>query len=70
MMEQHQPGQLAVIASLLTPARYSHPPVRSTQHDLPPPDTSWDEMARWFGEQRAWAELVATYADVDTECAR
>lgn len=70
MAEQQQAGPLAVIASLLTPSQAAPRPVRSPSGDPLPANPSWDEMVRWFGEQREWAELVATYADVNPEGAR
>jgi len=64
MVEQQQAGPLAVIASLLAPSPAAPRAVRAAHGDAMPLDTTWDEMVRWFGEQREWAELVATYADV------
>lgn len=62
--EQQQVGPLAVLSSLLTPPKTAPRPVRTALNDLLPGDTSWDEMVRWFAQQREWAELVALYDDV------
>ena len=70
MMDQQQFGPLAVIASLLAPSQAAPRPNRAAQGDQMPADTSWDEMVRWFGEQREWAELIATYAELNPEGAR
>ncbi len=70
IVEQQQAGPLAVIASLLTPSQAAPRTVRSSLGELLPADSSWDEMVRWFSEQREWAELVATYADVNPDGAR
>jgi len=70
MVEQQQVGPLAVIASLLAPIPAAPEPARTAHADAMPADTSWDEMVRWFGEQREWAELVATYADLNPDGAR
>ncbi len=70
MVEQQQAGPLTVIASLLTPSQPAPRAVRATQGEPMSADASWDEMVRWFREQREWAELVATYADLNPDGAR
>jgi hypothetical protein len=70
MMDQQQIGPLAVIASLLAPSQAASKATRAAQGDQLPADTSWDEMVRWFGEQREWAELTATYAELNPDGAR
>ena len=68
--EHQQAGSLAVLSSLLTPPAPPPRPVRTGLNDLLPGDGSWDEMVRWFGQQREWAELVASYDDVAPAAAR
>ena len=63
MAEQQQAGPLAAIAALLAPGQSAPRAVRAAHVDPIPADAGWDEMVRWFAEQREWAELVATYAD-------
>ena len=70
VVEQQQAGSLAVIAALLTPSQAGPRAARATSGEALPADGSWDEMVRWFGEQREWAELVATYADINPDGAR
>lgn len=70
MVDQQRAGPLAVIAALLTPSQAAPRAARAAHGDPLPADTSWDEMVRWFGEQREWAELVATYADATPDGAR
>lgn len=70
MVEQQQAGPLAVIASFLAPSPVAPRRTRTGSGDAMPADAGWDEMVRWFGEQREWAELVATYADVNSDGAR
>jgi len=70
MAEQQQAGPLAVTAALLTPVQAAARAARAAYGDAMPADAGWDEMVRWFGEQREWAELVATYADVSPDGTR
>ncbi len=70
MMAEQQAGPLAVIAALLTPGQAAARAARAAHGDPVPVEPSWDEMVRWFGEQREWAELVATYADANPGGAR
>ena len=68
--DYQQASPLAVLSSLLAPPAATPRPVRAALNDLLPGDGSWDEMVRWFGQQREWAELVASYDDVSPMASR
>ena len=70
MAEQQQAGPFAAIASFMAPSPAALQATRNGSGDAMPADAGWDEMVRWFSEQREWAELVATYADVNPDGAR